>query len=296
MRYFPGVVLSSVIVIILAACGGGGGGSGGGGGALTFNLSCDMGTTYTPAAAPITTVGAGTPTTTVIALHGKNGSPLRDHMTALASDLAILGYNVSLPYMPWRELNWDGSLCDSMSYINSLIAAEKTAGNSVILLGHSLAGPIVLSYAALSNTTKPDALTLVAPGHFVGVSSVLDGYHAASVTSAKSSVAAGTGNVIGTYQTANGGLLLDIYTTANIYLSYHDPAQFPNIKASIPLVTVPTLWLAGIGDSLTSSAKSLGIIGTIPAGSDYDYREIAGDHFTVVGNVPAELDPWYQAL
>ena len=292
MRYFPVVVVSSVLTLILTACGGGGGG-GGGGGALTFNLTCDMGVTYTPAAAPITTVGAGTPTTTVIALHGKNGAPTRTHMATLASDLAVLGYNVSLPYMPWRDLDWDGSLCDSMSYINSLVAAEKTAGNNVILLGHSLAGPIVLSYAALSNSTKPDALTLVAPGHFVGVSSTLDSYHAASVSDAKSDVTAGNGNVISTYKTSNGGLLLDIYTTANIYLSYHDPAQFPNIKASIPLVTTPTLWLAGLSDSLTSSAKTLGIIGTIPASANYEYQEVIGDHFTVMDSVPTELDSWY---
>lgn len=295
-RTFTGVVFSTFAVLILAACGGGAP-DGGIVGAPPFNLSCDMGTTYSPVASPETTVGTGTPTTTVIALHGKNGSPTRTHMTDLATDLADLGYNVSLPYMPWREFDWDGSLCDSMSYINSLIAAEKTAGNAVILLGHSLAGPIVLSYVALTNTTKPDALAVVAPGHFVGTSSLLDSYHAASVNTAKSMVTAGHGDdTIATFQTYNGGFLYDISTTANIYLSYHDPAEFPDIKASIPLVTAPTLWLAGLSDSLTSSAKSLGIIATIPASSDYDYREIAGDHLTVVGNVPAELDPWYQSL
>jgi hypothetical protein len=217
-------------------------------------------------------------------------------MTTLAADLNTLGYNVMMPYMPWSGLNWNGTLCEGMSYINSLIVAENNAGNSVILLGHSLAGPIVLSYAALTNTTKPNAVTVLAPGHFVHNSSNLASLHAPSIQSAKNKVAAGMGDVIATFQTSNGGVLFDISTTPNIYLSFHDTAQFPDIKASIPLVSEPTLWLAGLSDPLTNSAKVLGIIDTIPAGSSYDYREIVGDHYTMVGNAPAELAPWYEGL
>ena len=285
-----------IFMIILAGCGGGGGSDTNIVAAPTFNLACDLSVAYTPTDVPLTSVGSGIPTTTVIALHGKNGSPIRAHLTTLATDLNALGYNITLPYMPWHDFDWDGTLCDGMSYINSLIVAEKNAGNSVVLVGHSLAGPIVLSYTALTNTTKPDALAILAPGHFVHNSSVLAGLHAASIQSAKTKVSAGFGDVIDTFQTSNGGVLVNISTTPNIYLSFHDTAQFPDIKASIPLVSEPTLWLAGSSDSLTNSAKVLGIIDAIPVGSAYDYREIAGDHFTMVGNAPAELDPWYQSL
>ena len=286
------------LLFALSACGGGSGPDDNGTSVPPpeFNLQCDLGVAYTPIAAPITSAGIGTPTTTVIALHGKNGSPTRAHMTTLAADLNAQGYNVTMPYMPWSDLVWDGTLCEGMSYINSLIVAENNTGNSVILLGHSLAGPIVLSYAALTNTTKPDAVTVLAPGHFVHNSTVLANSHAASIQSAKTMVAAGQGDVIATFQTSNGGVLVDISTTPTIYLSFHDTAQFPDIKASIPLVFEPTLWLAGLNDSLTNSAKQLGIIDTIPTGSSYDYREIGGDHFTMVGNAPAELVPWYEGL
>ena len=277
---------------VLSAC------SGGGGGTTnvttpTFDLTCDMNVTYTPFASPIVSTATGA-TTTVIALHGKNGSPTRS-LVGLSSDLNTLGYDVSMPYMPWHDFNWDGTLCEGMSYINSLIVAEKNAGKSVILLGHSLAGPIVLSYAALSNSTRPDAVTVMAPGHFVNNSLILAGLHEASIQSAQDQVAAGMGDVVDTFQTSNGGLV-DIMTTPNIYLSYHDPDQFPDILASIPLVSEPVLWLAGLSDSLTNSALVLGIIDAILTIINYDYREITGNHFTLVNNVPAELDPWYQGL
>jgi pimeloyl-ACP methyl ester carboxylesterase len=296
LRKYLSVVFFSLLLIILNACDGGGGDTNDPSESSSFNLQCDLNATYTPTAAPLISVGTGIPTTTIVAIHGKNGSPAASHMMTLAADLNAQGYNVTMPYMPWSGTVWDGSLCEGISYINSLIAAENNAGNSVVLLGHSLAGPIVLSYTAHSNTTKPDAVTVLAPGHFVHNSSVLANLHAPSIQSAKDKIAAGLGDVIATFQTSNGGVLVDISTTPNIYLSYHDPAQFPDIKATIPLVTVPTLWLAGLSDPLTNSAKSLGIIAAIPEGSSYDYREIEGNHFTMVGNAPAELVPWYQSL
>ena len=265
----------------------------------TFNLQCDLTVSYTPGTAPEISSGAGA-ITTVIALHGKSGAPTRSHMQSLAADLNAQGYDVVMPYMPWSELEWDGTLCDSISYIDSLVATEIMSGNSVILLGHSMAGPIVLSYAALANTTKPDALTVLAPGHYVPNSSVLANAHAPSIQLAKDDIAAGLGDTNNTFQTLNGGVLGNITTTPNIYLSFHDnaqlPDQLPDINTSIPLVSVSTLWLAGLADPLTAVTKNLGIINTVSASSFYTYKEITGDHFSLVDNVTAELDPWFQGL
>jgi len=292
------VVVSSSLVLILAACGGGGGGGGGSGVVTpTFNLTCNLTSTYTSSlGGPITTAGTGTPTTTVIALHGKNGSAASSTVATLAAGLNAAGYDVIRPNMPWANFNWDGSLCDAMAYLDDLIDTEITAGKSVILLGHSLASPVVLSYAALSNTTKPDALVIVAPGHFVGVSMNFDNLHAADVTKAKNSVIAGNGDVVDTFQTSNTGGMQNISTTPNIYLSYHSPDQFPDIRSSIPLVNEPTLWLAGDADTGTNSAIVLGIIDVVNKNSNIDYRVIAGDHYSVVDNVTGELDPWYRTL
>lgn len=298
MKFFPFVVFSVLTILVLTACNGGSSSSGGTPPSVpTFDLTCDMTLSFTPVASPIVTAGTGTPDTTVIALHGKNGSALSSTVATLATDLSAQGYDVIRPYMPWSNFNWTGSLCDAIAYLNSLIETEINAGNSVILLGHSLGNPIIWSYAALSNTTKPDAIVGVAPaGHFVGVSMNFDNLHAADVTRAENMVIAGDGDVIDTFQTVNGGTMQNISTTPNIYLSYHSPDQFPDIRSSISLVNEPTLWLAGDTDPLTSSAINLGVIDVVNTKSNFDYRVITGDHFTIIDNVTGELDPWYQAL
>jgi pimeloyl-ACP methyl ester carboxylesterase len=235
---------------------------------------------------------------TVIAVHGKNGSPMRSHMQSLENDLNAQGYDVIMPWMPWHDLNWDGTLCDGISYLNELIETEKNLGHPVILLGHSLAGPVVLSYSALEDTAKPDAVTILAPGHFIHLSSILANAHAPSIQSAKDKIAAGMGDVVATFQTYNGGQLVNISTTPNIYLSYHDTSQFPDIRSTVPMVTEPMLWLAGADDNLTTVADdTFGIIDLIPSvPATNKYKVIAGNHFTLVNNVTAELHPWYQGL
>jgi len=63
------------------------------------------------------------------------------------------------------------------------------------------------------------------------------------------------------------------------------PSQFSDINASIKLISIPTLWLAGLSDPLTSITKDIGFIDTLSANSFSRYKEVAGDHFTMIGNV-----------
>ena len=285
-------ILVVTLISLLVGCGGGGSAASSSPTNGTFNLQCDLTTSYSPRLAALSSPGAGT--TTVIALHGKSGAPILGHMSTLSTTLNAKGYNVIMPYMSWSTLNWDGSLCDGFSYVNELIVAEKAKGNAVVLLGHSLGGVNVISYAALSNATKPDAVVSMAPGHFPHDSISLASKHAPSVQLAKNKVAAGLGDEVGTYQTSD----YDITASAKNYLTFHDTEQFPAIKSAIPAVSVPTLWLAGQSDPLTAIAKNLGIINVVSANSNsnYKYKEIAGDHYTLAAGVAAELDTWYIGL
>lgn len=286
-----------LLALILVSCGGGD--SAPAPATITpttaLTLQCDLTVSYTPISSPEISLATGVAVATVIAVHGKNGSPFTTPMQSLKSDLNAQDYDVIMPYMPWSGLTWDGTLCEGISYLNSLISAEKNNGKPVILLGHSLAGPVVLTYSALEDTTKSDAATIVAPGHYIHQSIVVAGLHASSIQLAKDMVASGQGDAIATFQTSNDGLI-DISTTANIYLSFHDTTQFPNIEASIPLVSLPMLWLAGKDDPLTATTVSFGLTNLIPATSSNVYKVIPGDHFTVMDNVTGELDPWYQGL
>jgi len=262
--------------------------------APAFTLQCDLSISFSPTAAPVISRSQVGTSTTVLLVHGKNGSPTRTQIQSLITELNTAGYDVIAPYMPWSGLSWNGTLCDGMNYINELILSEQNNENYVILLGHSLAGPIALAYSALSNSNKADAINVVAPGHFIHQSSILASEHASSIAAAKQMETNGLSDQIATFQTYNNGQLVDISTTAKNYLSFHDTSQFPNILSSIPLVTTPTLWLAGQQDSLTTVANNLGIAGAIPTtGNIYSYKEVSGDHFTVLESVPAELNEFF---
>ena len=269
-------------------------------GAPEFTLQCDLNSLYTPVAERISSLKTSEEQPvqiTVIAIHGKNGSPLNLHMQTLKTNLNAAGYDVIMPYMPWSGIQWDGSLCDGISYINELIIEERNrvGSNYILLVGHSLAGPVTLAYSALADTEKADRASIVAPGHFIHQSGILAEEHAASISLAKSMVSSAQGDTIATFQTYNNGVPVAISATALDYLSMHDTSQFPDILSSIPLVTTPTLWLAGQNDPLTSTAKTLGVIDAIPVSvnASIQYKEVTGNHFTVLENVPTELSEFF---
>lgn len=249
---------------------------------------------YTPVE-PIMYPSSTSSSTTIIALHGKNGSPLATHMVALASDLNQKGYDVILPYMPWSGFTWDGTYCNALSHLNDLIAEQHIQGKDVILLGHSLGAPIALAYSVREDVIQPNAVVAVAPGHFIHQSSLLASYHAQSIELAHTMVDANQSSEYTIFETWNAEVV-EITTTPEIYLSFHDPDILPNITSSISLTTNKVLWLAGIDDPLTSSVKSLGIYDAILSNTNYTYNEVPGNHITVVYNVADELDSWYSGL
>ena len=261
-----------------------------------FDFSCDVSAGYASAIQAERYSTSETFVATVIVVHGKNGAPSRSHIQSLATDLNTSGYDVVAPTMPWADLAWNGTLCEGIAHLNELILEEKNAGKSVILLGHSLAGPIALSYVALSNTTDPDAVVVLAPGHVPHQSTTLANAHAVSISKAKDLVSNQNSDVTD-FQTYNLGGLVDITSTPEVYLSYHDTEEFPDIEASLPLVDLPILWLAGSDDSLTVVMDgTFGLPGKMPVSQNNVYKVIDGTHFTLVDNVTTELNTWYSGL
>jgi pimeloyl-ACP methyl ester carboxylesterase len=291
------VILILLFSLTLIACGGGDSGSSGST-PQTVSLQCDLSILYSPRSPAVVSRAVAAPIATAILVHGKTGSPLAGHMLAMQQNLNGLGYDIIMPYMTWSSLNWDGTLCDSISYLNTIIETEKKAGNKVILLGYSLGGPGVLAYASLTNTTKPDAVISVAPGHFIHRSSKLAAGHASSILKAKSMIQSGQSNQIATFTTINGGNPLNISCTPVTYLSMHDVNQYPNISTSTSGVSIPLLWLAGTEDSLTSVSNKFGLPEYIPKSASNLYSEITGTHLGIMSstNTSMVVDKWYKRL
>lgn len=255
---------------------------------------------------------------TIIYLHGKNGSPWFQNLTTLAQELASKGYKIVIPTMPWGRkmyftLNtdktawinhtyfaWDGNMCEGLNYIESLVAAERAIGRRVLLMGHSMGGEHALLYGYLNKRDDIIGIITSAPGGFVPLSSVLMENTASSRLKAKQLAANGKGNARTWFDTYNMGEIQKIYTTANNYLSFHEPDSdltpdaryLPDMRNALPNITEPVLWLVGQNDSLVSFYNNNQLPGRLP-NQRSRYQVLQGDHLTVMFHESQPIDDWF---
>jgi pimeloyl-ACP methyl ester carboxylesterase len=239
-------------------------------------------------------------------MHGKAAMPDDVYLLPFYDELSVAGYDVVAPFMPWRRLDWDGSMCEAMNYIDELAAQEAIKGNTVIIAGHSMGGAHALIYAATSPAAAVKGIITLAPGHFpqleLPLLTVLDPITAASITSsiakAEDMVANSFGDQLDTFDTLIPDLnnpLLQISATANDYLSYHALYQYPDINDVLPTIKLPVLWLAGAEDPLTDFYDMPALFSRITSPIS-TYQDVSGDHLGMVSNSAARIGVWIPLL
>ena len=261
-----------------------------------YSVDCSSSAIYAASNEPIITLSTGgAATTSVIVMHGKTASPLSTHLLPLYTDLSNAGYDVIAPYMPWNGLDWDGSMCEAMNYINSLAAQEGAKGNSVIIAGHSMGGAHALIYGVTAPTNEVKAIITMAPGHFPHLSDLMQTVTAPSIALADSMVASGNGGSLATFDILLTGETVQITASANDYLSYHALDQYPDVNDVLPAITLPVLWLAGEDDPLTISINMAALSSQIVS-QNSDYVVVSGDHKTMVSSSGSPIDAWLSSL
>jgi pimeloyl-ACP methyl ester carboxylesterase len=228
-------------------------------------------------------------------MHGKTGSPNSPHLLPLYTDLSNAGYDVIAPYMPWSGLDWDGSMCEAMNYIDSLAALEAVKGRNVIVAGHSMGGAHSLIYGATSPGSEVKGIVTLTPGHFPHLSNLMQTVTASSIALAESMVASGNGDTIATFDILNSGITLQITASANDYLSFHALDQFPDINDVLPVITLPVLWLAGDADPITIG-YNMATLFTMITSANSSYQVITGDHKGMVSNSGAPVTTWLSTI
>lgn len=256
---------------------------------------------------------------TIILMHGKNGTPWFTNQVTLANELAALGFKVVAPTMPWGRklyytLNaertawiqhsyfaWDGDMCQAMNYIEALVAQERAIGRRVLLMGHSMGGRHALIYGHLNTGDDIAGLITSAPGSLIPLARRAMDETAASRQKAANLVLAGHGDTLDTFQTLNTGGLQTITTTANIYLTYHDPdpdalpdgQHSPDISNVLANVAEPVLWLVGVDDALRVFYESNDLFGKLTGNDSNLYQVLPGDHLSVLFNESAPIHQWF---
>lgn len=260
-----------------------------------YSVDCSTDGIYAPANAPIVTPASAGATTTVLVLHGKTGSPNSAHLQPFYTELAAAGYEVIAPFMPWGGTTWDGSMCEAMNYITTLAGQEAAKGKDVMLAGHSMGGAHALIYGVSSPSSAVQGIVALAPGHMVHQSNRTQEVTATSVSLAKEMRKSGNGDVLATFDILNNGTTSQITASANDYLSYHDLNEFPNMSGVLPSISLPVLWLAGEGDSLTATYNMSTLASQINSPGS-EYQLVSGSHTSMVENSSAPVITWWEAL
>ena len=189
----------------------------------------------------------------VVLIHGKGGQP-GGPIASLASGLEGAGARVIMPKMARSGSKgipdaYDTPYEQALDEITRAIERLKALGSSrIVVAGQSLGGNAAMAYAARHGADLA-AVIAIAPGHTpdrvgrreIGVARV----------KAAELVAAGKGDVRGTYPDFNHGDVFEVSGRADAYLSFFDPsgpAVMPASAAAMP--AVPFLWVIGRKDPL----------------------------------------------
>jgi len=230
-----------------------------------------------------------------ILLHGKGGKG-REHsgITGLASELSDAGYTVYVPDMPYAP--YTATLDIAFKHIDSLVQKVARDNKKVILVGHSMGAAVAFLYCA-AYPCSPDiaGIVMAAPGHMLQLSTQIQENTALNVQRARKLTKQGKGNIKANFVDYNQGSKIDVHTTPDIYLSYFDPAQFPNPATHLDSLKVPVLWLDGKDDTAAARMGYENLFDRLNKYTRYTqnkYIEVSGRHISMTDNISEPILIW----
>ena len=181
----------------------------------------------------------------IVLMHGKQGGP-GAVINRLADRLAIAGYSVSTPTMPWsRNRIYEKTVDDSMREIDRECSMLRNQGaKKIIVAGQSLGANAALRYAATRK--KIDGLIALAPGHSPESPRMRELF-AEDVERAKEKTEVGNVSQAILFHDGNMGRKFQIYVRPDVYLTWmapDGPAVMPKNAASIR-TPIPILYIVG---------------------------------------------------
>lgn len=218
----------------------------------------------------------------IVFLHGKNGSHRAPNMRAFGERMAAAGITALLPSMPWSRA-WNGTVDDARAAVDALAAASAQAGKRVVVGGLSVGATFSMVYRPADPPAGVVAKAFINPGGLLDLippNSPFWRSVGGEVERAKQLEAQGQGKVAAPFAGANAvgeNLVGENYTmTPEVYLSFHDPARFPSVRAALGATRLPVFWTSGSRDP-TQNAKRR-TFEMLPRNPVSVYAEPDGDH------------------
>jgi pimeloyl-ACP methyl ester carboxylesterase len=244
-------------------------------------------------------VRRGSDPVALIFMHGKNGTNSTPAIKAFAERISSAGITIYLPLMPWSSA-WDGTHQDATAAIDALVGIAAKDGKKVVVGGQSMGAMFSVVYRASDPPPAVIGKMLTSPGGLLDMlppTAPVVKAIAPSVEKAKALEAAGKGkektrfaggNVVGEKNVEESYV-----TTPEVFLSFHDTARFPSVRAALGMATLPVFWATGTRDPVSNVKRStFNMMPTNPASL---YLEPDADHNSVMSVVlPAAIE-WLKA-
>lgn len=232
----------------------------------------------------------------VLLLHGKNpGGPESPQYVPVKSAMEKQGWLVSIPDMPWSrnrylQGHWDGAMAEIAQHIKAL---QDKGATRIVLMGHSMGVPAVMSHAARGGTAH--ALVLLAPGHVPRAYFTVPQLSPVreSIEAARAMVATGKGDESNRFMDINQGRQQPIVTTAKNFLSYFDPESDADMGVTAPKLpaNLPVLTAIGQGDPMFKRVRSY-YVDQLPANPKTQLIEVSGGHLDTPQVALAQMLEW----
>lgn len=236
----------------------------------------------------------------LIFMHGKGSRHDARGLVRLADKIAYEGYRVYLPLMPFGS-DWDGTHQDATAALDALVALAVRDGKKVVVGGQSMGAMFSLVY----RPADPPAVVgkvLTSPGHLLDLipsSAPFWNTLKPSLERAKELEAAGKNKEranFGGFDTRGTQMIQEtLDATPEVYLSFHDPARLPSVKAGLAATTVPVFWAVGTRDPIPNAKRRS--FEMMPPHPKSAYFELEGeDHNSAMLAAVDRIVVWLKAL
>jgi pimeloyl-ACP methyl ester carboxylesterase len=213
----------------------------------------------------------------LIFMHGKGSRHDARGLIRLAEKVAHEGFSVYLPLMPWNS-DWKGTHQDATAALDALIALAARDGKKVVVGGQSMGAMFSLVYRPSDPPPAVVGKVLTSPGQMLDlIPSSAPFWNSIKPSSdrAKELEAAGKGKERVRFVVNNfhGSKMVEetFDMTPEEFLSFHDPARFPSVRAALRATKLPVFWAVGTRDPIPAGKRwAFDMVPTHPKSAYFD--------------------------
>lgn len=227
----------------------------------------------------------------VVALHGKQGTPMQSFVSALEA----AGFSAVSPELPWSQRRiYDRTYEQALEEVDAAVEELKKRGTRrIVIAGQSMGASAALRYGATREGLA--GVVVMAPGHRIDVPEFGNRF-AEDLSRARHLISVNRADDVETFRDFNVDAF-KVRTSPRIYLSIFDPEGAAAFSKNAPLLRAGTalLWVVGRRDFGFAAGEGYAFA-RAPAHASNRYVVIEAGHADTPSKALPVVIEWLRAL